>query len=166
MEVATVYCPKCAAQNNDDGKFCRACGANLALIPQALTGELPSTRHGRKHRDFDRGGPADFSQGIAKVIMGLGFILVSAGAYFFAPAGRIWWFWMLIPAFTFLGKGVAEILSARHISSRAAQPSRTVAPSQQNTNQLPDRNPAELMAAPPSITESTTKLFDEADRQK
>ena len=36
-----MFCPKCAAQNLDGASFCRVCGANVSLIPQALSGQLP-----------------------------------------------------------------------------------------------------------------------------
>ncbi|MFN2482444.1 MAG: zinc-ribbon domain-containing protein, partial [Pyrinomonadaceae bacterium] len=35
-----MFCPKCAAHNLDEAKFCRACGADISLVPQALTGQL------------------------------------------------------------------------------------------------------------------------------
>jgi len=114
-----MYCPKCATQNAEDTKFCRSCGSNLSLVPQALTGRLPEApsgrrRHRHRDRDFEHGGPAALANGITKVFMGIGFLLVSFGSFFFAPAGRIWWFWMLIPAFAMLGKGVAQIVSAKY----------------------------------------------------
>jgi hypothetical protein len=31
-----MYCPKCAAQNETEMKFCRACGQDLSLVSQAL----------------------------------------------------------------------------------------------------------------------------------
>jgi hypothetical protein len=36
-----MYCPKCAAQIEDTQKFCRACGANVSLVSQALEGRPP-----------------------------------------------------------------------------------------------------------------------------
>lgn len=27
-----MFCPRCAAQNLDDAKFCRACGTNLETV--------------------------------------------------------------------------------------------------------------------------------------
>ena len=36
-----MFCPKCASQNVDGAHFCRACGANISLVPQALTGQFP-----------------------------------------------------------------------------------------------------------------------------
>ncbi|MGH9956462.1 MAG: zinc-ribbon domain-containing protein, partial [Pyrinomonadaceae bacterium] len=33
-----MFCPKCAAQNLDGASYCRVCGANISLVPQAITG--------------------------------------------------------------------------------------------------------------------------------
>ena len=35
-----MFCPKCATQNLDGASFCRTCGANISLVPQALTGQI------------------------------------------------------------------------------------------------------------------------------
>ena len=35
-----MFCPKCATQNLDGASFCRTCGANISLVPQALTGQM------------------------------------------------------------------------------------------------------------------------------
>ena len=56
-----MFCPKCATQNIDGASFCRACGANISLIPQALSGQLPqvteeSDRHSRRLRRGLRAG--------------------------------------------------------------------------------------------------------------
>ncbi len=47
-----MYCPKCAAQNLDDAKFCRACGANLETVALALSGH---------YDDVVRNKPGDLS---------------------------------------------------------------------------------------------------------
>jgi hypothetical protein len=154
-----MYCPTCAAQNGDGTKFCRACGTNLSLVPQAITGRLPEARSGRRHRhDFERGGPANLGSGITKVFMGLGFIMVAAGAFFFAPAGHIWWFWMLIPAFTLLGKGVAEIITAQQAQRMNPGTNYTAMPPI-NTAGLPPQPNFETLP-PPSVTETTTRHLD------
>src|SRR4030095_6696564 len=91
-EVNSMYGPICATQNAEDTKFCRSCGSNLSLVPQALTGRLPEAsqrrRHRNRHHEVDE--PASIANGITKAFMGVGFILVSFGAFFFGPAGRIW----------------------------------------------------------------------------
>jgi hypothetical protein len=37
-----MYCHRCAFQNADSVKFCRACGANLAAVQKALDSMTPS----------------------------------------------------------------------------------------------------------------------------
>jgi zinc ribbon protein len=155
-----MYCPSCATQNGEDVKYCRSCGANLSLVPQALSGRLPEASSRRRHRrDFERGGPAELASGIMKVFMGVGFLLVSAGVFFFAPAGRIWWFWMLIPAFAMLGRGIAEMVTAVHRPKMSQDAGRTAIPSGPNTGELPPHKDA-LFASPPSVTEQTTRQLD------
>jgi zinc-ribbon domain len=152
-----MYCPKCATQNSDDTKYCRACGSNLSLVPQALTGQLPTqSRHRRK--DFERGGPANLANGISKLFMGAGFLLVSFACFFFAPAGRIWWFWMLIPAFAMLGKGIAEIVSAKFTPNQPHGFTQQVAPPATPTGELRPSN--EVYFPPGSVTEQTTRHLD------
>ena len=159
-----MYCPNCATQNNADSKFCRSCGANLSLIPQALTGQLPEVRRG-SHGKLEHKAPPSVAKGIESIIGGMGFVLVAFGALYFAPAGNIWWFYMFIPAFMWIGKGVAECLSARQLIPPDAR-SAPIAQPQLNANGLPPRRISpELPPRPASVTESTTKLFDESNRQ-
>lgn len=155
-----MYCPKCAAQNNDDTKYCRSCGSNLSLVPQALTGRLPEAPSGKRGRhDFEKGGPASLAHGITKVFVGLGFLLVAA-ALSFAPTGRGWWFWMLIPAFASLGKGVAEIIAAKYTHNSAHGVTQSPVQYAQPTGELPPRSDA--VFSPPSVTEQTTRHLDPA----
>ena len=37
-----MFCPKCGTKNPEDGKFCRSCGSDLAVVSAALSGGLPS----------------------------------------------------------------------------------------------------------------------------
>ena len=156
-----MYCPSCATPNAEDTKFCRSCGANLSLVPQALTGQLPDARsrrrrHEKRSREVEA--PPSIAEGITKLFMGVGFILVSCGVLFFAPAGRIWWFWMLIPAFGLLGKGVAEIVSAKYGPNLTQGPTQKAVHSVAPTGELPQRN--EVHLPPPSVTENTTRQLD------
>src|SRR5262249_13680830 len=126
-----MYCPICATQNAEEKtvkmvtsielpprtKFCRSCGSNLTLVPQALTGRLPeapSSRRRHRNRHHEDEGPATIANVISKDSWGCVFFLVCFGAFFFAPGGPFWWFWPLTPAFALLEKGGAEIVSARY----------------------------------------------------
>jgi len=171
-----MYCPKCGAQNIEDANFCRGCGADLSLVPQAMTGHLPEKRaaghdaEGQSYGDYRRRRnrdkePPRLDKAITNIFMGIGFILVSLSVMLFAPAGRMWWFWMLIPAFTMLGGGVAEY--ARYKQSRGEEiklpgiQSRPELPSTPpaRVSALPTRNTSELVQ-PPSVTEGTTRHLD------
>ena len=152
-----MYCPKCATQNTDDTQFCRGCGANVKLVPQAMTGRLPEAPSGRRrHRDRDKS--ANLADGITKIFMGIGFLLVSLAALLFAPAGKVWWFWILIPAFAMLGKGVADIVSVRYGPNLTGKTNQPAIPRAVNTGELPPHN--EVLFPPPSVTEQTTRQLD------
>lgn len=164
-----MYCPQCASANQDDAKFCRTCGANLSLIGQALSGSLPEPSSGKRRRQLAKSPsePApNLGQGITQAFLGLGFLLVTLAVFLFAPGGRHWWFWMLIPTFGILGKGVSEIVNAvMHQKTLAAPPA---------PNALPNAAPANLPASgyrtrntgdliPPSVTEGTTRHLEEVE---
>ena len=154
-----MYCPRCSTQNTDDTKFCRSCGSNLSLVPQALTGKLPEQRSGRRHRRRDRDNDApSLEHGITKMFMGAGFVLAAAGSFFFAPAGHLWWFWLLIPAFAMLGRGVAEIVASMRVPPGLPPISQPIIPTGVRTGELPPRNDA--VFPPPSVTEDTTRQLD------
>jgi hypothetical protein len=170
-----MYCPKCGVQNIEDAKFCRGCGADIGLVSQALTGHLPdkravgydaegkpydgSGRRIRRHKEAPR-----IDKAITNIFTGIGFLIVAFSVLRFAPAGRLWWYWMLIPAFTSLGGGLAEYVRFKHskgeeiklpgIESRPAMP-----PQSSRVSALPPRNTSELVP-PPSVTEGTTRHLD------
>ena len=109
-----MYCPKCGTQNADDASFCRGCGVNLSLVPQALEGRAPDAsvegNHGRREK-HKRDDPPNLTYALVKTFVGIAFILVAlAVKEVYQIAGHIWWFWMLIPAAGSLGAGVAEFL--------------------------------------------------------
>ena len=163
-----MFCPKCATQNLEGASFCRSCGANISLVPQALSGQLPqaapevfpeSRRDARRRRRHS--GPPSMDEGIRQLFMGIGFIMVALAVGLFGGemGGKVWWFWMLIPAFAFLGKGIAKIAAAKE-QGKLPKPSATLSPTistSQTLHALPPRNTAELVPTPPSVTEGTTR---------
>jgi len=156
-----MFCPKCAAQNIDGAHFCRACGANLSLIPQALTGELvtaPPDEFGRRGRRRQRSRQASLDEGVRTLVMGFGFIAVAVAlAIWGSPIGAsVWWFWMLIPAFAMLGKGMSEIIRANQLKSQTQQGQSQMSYVVQPQN-LPAGNTNELRPPVSSVTEGTTR---------
>ena len=79
-----MYCPNCAAPI-DGAKFCRSCGSNVSLVPQAMAGQLPQSddgedkRHrGRHHRDHRHGKKEpSIEKAATNFFSGIGFLLAA-----------------------------------------------------------------------------------------
>ncbi|MCA1556330.1 MAG: zinc ribbon domain-containing protein [Acidobacteria bacterium] len=165
-----MYCPRCAVQNLDDAKFCRACGANVSLVPQALTGHLPESitvdGKGRETEKDRRDDPPNLSDAIVKTFVGIAFILVALSVKnVWQMAGHVWWFWMLIPAAGSLGSGIAEFVrlngqqKPNQLTGSAYMPPAISATP--HTMELPPRRSSTSeIYTPSSVTENTTKLLD------
>ncbi|MDQ2936320.1 MAG: zinc ribbon domain-containing protein [Acidobacteriota bacterium] len=159
-----MFCPKCATQNLEGASYCRSCGANISLIPHALSGQLPQAVEeddfvGRRGRRRNRG-KASLDSAFKNVFMGIAFLLVSI-VLAFSLMGRGWWFWMLIPAFSMIGSGVAQYIRVREREKRSLPVGGGVGrPSMlrpAGVDAFPTRNTGELVAPPPSVTEGTTR---------
>ncbi|MGB7924517.1 MAG: zinc ribbon domain-containing protein [Pyrinomonadaceae bacterium] len=166
-----MFCPKCATQNMDGARFCRACGADISLVPHAMSGHLPEaqataleatgqTDNSSRRRRRRRGNEApNLEKGIKSTFSGIGFLIVTI-VLAFTPMGRGWWFWMFIPAFATLGGGIAEIVRARYgqsLGPSSAQGAVSAPPLHHASELPPRRNTSELMPPPPSVTEGTTR---------
>jgi len=168
-----MFCPKCAAQNIDGASFCRVCGANVSLVPQALTGRLPSPAptdqlfsRGRRRRQRDEDREPTLERGIVKLFAGLGFIAAALAVMLRFPGGFTWGWALLIPAFSAIGKGVAQIVAVREariarLNSGAPSPALTQRPLNSGKTvtlvEPPTRQTGELLPTPPSVTEGTTR---------
>jgi predicted phage tail protein len=134
------------------------------LVPQALSGQLPEAASDDADcfgRDRKRRGrrEASLDGAFRSAFMGIAFLLV-AMALAFSRMGTGWWFWMLIPAFSMMGTGVAQYIRIKEREKRMFQPGNFSQPSLQsptNAGAFPARNTGELVAPPPSVTEGTTR---------
>jgi hypothetical protein len=166
-----MYCPKCGTPNAEDASFCRGCGANVSLVPQALEGRAPESieagKHARKHKRDD---PPNLTYALVKTFVGIAFILVALSVQdVYQIAGHIWWFWLLIPAAGSLGAGVAEFLrlyqrqpaqpGSLSTGGSAYVPPAVSAPPARGSELPPRRNHVDIYT-PTSVTENTTKLLD------
>ena len=148
-----MFCPKCATQNLDGASFCRTCGANISLVPQALSGQLVTPpaedlSGGRRRRNRE----PSLDQAFKHMFMGIAFLIISI-VLSRSGMGNGWWFWMLLPAFSLMGKGIAQGIRARERDRQGYLHAPPVTPS------FPDRprNADPVMPPVPSVTEGTTR---------
>lgn len=181
-----MYCPNCATENLNTARFCRTCGKDISLVPQAMNGRISAIaedeeyagadsalerRGRRRRRERSHEGPVSMERSITRLFVGVGFLfmafVLSRTPFSFA------WYAMLFMALMILGKGVAGLVynltQGRRAKLHAADPATTgpvigpaVAPvttslpPRNDLSELPPRNTAELIQ-PPSITEGTTR---------
>ena len=165
-----MFCPKCAAHNIDDAKYCRVCGADISLLPQVLSGQLTADlavadetaieekvrRHRRRRKDRDK--PPTLEKAYGNIGVGLAFLIISVMIAFFMPGGKFWWFWMLIPALACVGEGYGQLVRLK----RENAPQGNIEPRLPDSREayvknLPPRDTSEIMMPPPSVTEGTTR---------
>jgi hypothetical protein len=178
-----MFCPKCGTQNPVTGKFCRSCGTDLATVAGALAGK--SNGKMQKFKTIkpikmdglacDSSKPISWESAMGKVFMGLAFLVVSVILAFTGKASG-WWFWMLIPAFSILGSGVAQYIQLKKSEQKTAAFASPSAPNEiysaPATSALPPTrsdyvHPPQKsiydtgeLAAPPSVTEHTTRHLE------
>lgn len=126
------------------------------MVPQALTGQLaqPPVEEiveggcGRKQRK-----EVILDQAFKNIFLGIAFLLVAIALS--RTIGQTWWFWMLLPAFSMMGAGIAQYIRIREREKRAS----LVAPPVARTFPDRPRNGDEFKAQVPvpSVTEGTTR---------
>jgi len=117
-----MFCPKCATQNLDGASFCRSCGANISLVPQALSGQLVQPQPPVTEVDGScrtrRGRELTLEQPFKNFFLGIAFIIISI--VLSRTIGQAWWFWMLIPAFSLMATGVAQFIRLQEHAKKAS----------------------------------------------
>lgn len=156
-----MFCPKCATQNLDGASFCRGCGANISLVSQALTGQMTQPQPPIE-QEVDEGGAfcgtkrkrgkeLTLDQAFKNAFLGIAFLIIAIALS--RSIGQGWWFWMLLPAFSLMGTGLAQYIRVRESQKRASLVEQPV----RRTFSEPVRNPDELRAPVASVTEGTTR---------
>jgi hypothetical protein len=93
--------------------------------------------------------------------MGIAFLIVAIALSRSIGAG--WWFWMLLPAFSMMGAGVAQYIRLKEKEKRASFESTPVprnftsSTAARSPKVLPRRNTGELRPPVASVTEGTTR---------
>lgn len=166
-----MYCPKCGTQNPDNGKFCRKCGTDINIVSEALTGKLES-QNAFLCTD-KKGKTVSWESAFGKLFTGIAFVGVTI-ALANSVMGTGWWFWMLIPAITMIGAGLAQVVQIKTNERAKAEFSsnadRREFPA--NTQQSLPPNKTEYISpideskyktgdlVPPSVTDGTTRHLE------
>jgi hypothetical protein len=165
-----MFCPKCGTQNPENGKFCRKCGTDLNLVSEALTGK---TSKSKSLKDIKKD-KTNWESAVGTMFGGLAFLIISI-ILAFQPMGRGWWFWMLIPAFSMLGKGFAAFIQMKreakedfvgieldNNSEQIKSNNLKNLPSQQTefVSNIPDVKYETGDLVPPSVVEGTTRHLE------
>lgn len=150
-----MFCPKCATQNLDGASFCRSCGANISLVPQALTGQLARQNETTNLTADDQcgkpGKPLTLDHAFKNIFMGFAFLVIAL--VLSRTIGQYWWFWMLLPAFSLMGTGIAQFIRIREREKRVALPT----PGLPASMPPPPKTTEQLIPPVPSVTEGTTR---------
>lgn len=160
-----IYCPRCAAQNTESAKFCRSCGTDISLVTEALSLNLPAKTKAKNKKEVT------YEQVMSNVFVGVGFLVwFIVGAIFFR-AFIPFWFWAIFPGFGCIGSGIGQYMSLKRTEqARLSSAHMTLPPlplrendfllNAPTTQQLAAER-AEQTGAPFSVTDGTTRLFDQ-----
>ncbi len=171
-----MYCPNCAAPI-DGVKFCRSCGSNVSLVPQAMSGQPNSVsgvdEGGRRRHHWERvhgKKEASIEKAATNFFSGIGFLLAAMFIIFFSPPG-VWWGWVFIfPAFALIGAGVGQFLQMKQQQS---PPNNQFVPPSAAHHHQPNEQPPTISAPttselikPSSVTEHTTRNLESRDGEE
>ena len=151
-----MFCPKCATKNLEGASFCRTCGANISLVPQAMTGQMiqpPPAEVTDEACSWRKPGSKRLTldQSFKNIFMGIAFLIIAIALSRTIGAG--WWFWMLLPAFSLMGTGIAQYIRVREQANRES----LAPPPLARAFAEPVRTSDELRAPVASVTEGTTR---------
>jgi hypothetical protein len=154
-----MFCPKCATQNVEGASYCRICGSNISLVPQALSGQLANQQEEARYDDRQLSRrAASRDRAIRSLLMGVVFATMLALTSAFSTGKTHWYFWLLLPAMLMFSRGFAELIrlqvrSRRHTALQSPL-------SSARPLDLSAAKTGELITAAPSVTEGTTRLLE------
>jgi hypothetical protein len=149
-----MFCPKCAAPNNDDVKFCRVCGENLTVIAQAMARHFPVTLVSRLDSYLERKHERLRRDSILSGLSGL--FLFLSGIWQVTHAGGWPAVFMLVGALIFFVVSTWDLLVYKRSQLRPKEDIRQLQSAQSNEPTQPQ--------VPGSVTEKTTRLLPDAER--
>ena len=176
-----MYCPKCATQNLDDARFCRACGIALDVVALALDGKLvpiDKSAGTRKRRTARETAELKRSKGIRDLITGGALMIVSLlillGPMPFVRQTFAWlvlWScffgWMAVWGTISLSQGIGRVIESSRLK-QDQMPEIGGLPANTTSNLLSSAEEQKSvggrtgydMSPLPSVTETTTRHLD------
>jgi hypothetical protein len=173
-----MFCPNCGVRNLEDAKFCRSCGADIRLVPQAMTGHLIEVasrslevegqeKSGKKSKRKVKE-PPTLEKGMENIFSGIAFLIIFMLGFFYLPRAFMIWVWFIIPALGYVGEGLGQVIrsrSGRGLTTQAQTPAPISFKYAPRRSELPAPDTSEIVMPPASITEGTTRHLNiPADR--
>jgi zinc-ribbon domain len=174
-----MFCPKCAAQNQDQTNFCRNCGTDLKTIAMVLNGHLTlSTEISNtieKKAELTQQLSKLQSEGVPNVVqgailfvmgplLGIPLYLFSAGADWHVNWIILWLIfcaWLPVWGAIAMGSGVTNMIQSRmvqrQIDSLAAALAPIAANLSRDTQRIADTSISPEVPTPLSVSEHTTE---------
>ena len=177
-----MYCPRCAVENADKAKFCRACGANLETVALALAGKLPVKQAGDEEAEpktvagwLEKQGKSVRDTTVGAIMLGITILIGAIPLFLIAdpfPWIIIWtvfFGWLGLYGVYYLSTGIGGMMQARTMLRGLERlpgelPSTTAPLHFPPIGEQPALDAAPL--PPASITEGTTKLLDEQQQDR
>jgi hypothetical protein len=164
-----MFCPRCAAQNLDDAKFCRACGTNLETVALALADKYhPAKRGSGGAQDSFASWLETRRKGVNKIARGTGWFVsslligVALGLFSNAPDWIIIWMcmvgWMAVLGIISMVSGTAGLMESRFLRRQLEEPSSAAVqpPLTGDRVMMNDALTAPMLRPQSSVTEHTT----------
>jgi hypothetical protein len=167
-----MFCPRCAAQNLDNAKFCRACGTNLETVALALADKYhPAKSDSDGAEDPFESWLETRKEGINKIVKGIGWFVsslligIALGLFSNTPDWIIIWMclvgWMAVWGIISMVTVTAGLMEARFMRRQLGQTSGAASPAVQplpagDRVMMNDAFTTPMLRPQPSVTEHTT----------
>ena len=167
-----MYCPRCAAQNLDDAKFCRGCGTSLETVALALAGQYQPAANSK---EFSKDWLAVRHEGVQRLIRGIGLlgaallIGVALGLFSNTNDWIIIWLvfvgWMAAWGVISLVSGIGSMAESKFLQKRIEQSREHFLDGRSREFVTADLGPAQS-GMPLSVTEHTTRALPKVNSEK